>query len=68
MLVLTWSCRVCSLYYADLERAVLQATDRRDTLLMRMVDDSVLVTRDRATALHFLHTMHHGTGPLHFPA
>ena len=52
---------LCSYFYGDLEQKALKSPgDSADTLLMRLVDDFLLITPDRSVAMNFLRTMHRG--------
>ncbi len=62
------SSTLCNYFYADLERkhlAFLQSNetdgdDGNDSLLMRLIDDFLLITTDRKKAARFVQTMHRG--------
>ena len=52
---------LCNYFYAELEREVLQRfLSPDDTLLLRLVDDFLLITSNANTATHFLTTMIRG--------
>lgn len=51
---------LCSLYYAKLEKKTLTSFISEDDLLMRLVDDFLLVTPSKETAQTFFKTMYLG--------
>ncbi|KAK8083728.1 hypothetical protein PG996_002509 [Apiospora saccharicola] len=51
---------LCNYFYADLELHVLKFLDADDCLLLRLIDDFLLITTDRDKAARFVETMHHG--------
>ena len=52
---------LCSFFYGDLETEALKLPEEsKNSLLMRLVDDFLMVTTDRSVAMGFLRTMHHG--------
>ena len=51
---------LCTFLYGSLEQTHLPYTTSPNTLLLRMVDDFLLITTDRTHATRFLHTMHVG--------
>ena len=51
---------LCNYFYADLEAQVLPFLDSEDCLLMRLIDDFLLITTDRAKAARFIEIMHCG--------
>jgi telomerase reverse transcriptase len=51
---------LCSYFYADLEAHELQFLRSRDSLLLRLIDDFLLITTDRSHAKKFLQVMHDG--------
>ncbi|RDA84438.1 hypothetical protein CP532_2149 [Ophiocordyceps camponoti-leonardi (nom. inval.)] len=51
---------LCSYFYADLEMRHLAFLRGPDCLLMRLIDDFLLITLDRDKAVDFLRTMHRG--------
>lgn len=51
---------LCNYFYADLEAQHLAFLDSPDCLLLRLVDDFLLITLDRAKAARFVETMHRG--------
>ncbi|RDA96012.1 hypothetical protein CP533_5880, partial [Ophiocordyceps camponoti-saundersi (nom. inval.)] len=51
---------LCSYFYADLETRHLGFLDAPDCLLMRLIDDFLLITLDQSKAVQFLRTMHRG--------
>jgi len=51
---------LCNFFYGKLEKEVLQFVARPDTILLRLIDDFLLITPERALAETFLRTMHNG--------
>lgn len=51
---------LCNFFYAELERDVLGFTSEDNCLLLRLLDDFLLITTDRASAERFVHVMHRG--------
>jgi telomerase reverse transcriptase len=51
---------LCSFFYGKLEKEVLGFLRRPDTILLRLIDDFLLITTERAVAEKFLDTMHQG--------
>ncbi|KAK8140264.1 hypothetical protein PG984_000330 [Apiospora sp. TS-2023a] len=51
---------LCNYFYADLELHVLKFLDADDCLLLRLIDDFLLITTDRSKAARFVETMHRG--------
>ena len=51
---------LCNFFYGDFERNCLGFLDDVDCLLMRLIDDFLLITPSRRTAVQFLQTMHKG--------
>lgn len=51
---------LCNYFYADLEAQYLGFLASPDTLLLRLIDDFLLVTLDRDKAVRFVDTMHQG--------
>lgn len=51
---------LCSFFYAELEREVLSFVQQGDTLLLRLIDDFLLISTNRDVATRFVHTMHAG--------
>ncbi|PFH59674.1 hypothetical protein XA68_12026 [Ophiocordyceps unilateralis] len=51
---------LCNYFYADLERRHLGFLDAPDCLLMRLIDDFLLITLDESKAVEFVTTMHRG--------
>ncbi|KAK8087976.1 hypothetical protein PG997_002937 [Apiospora hydei] len=51
---------LCNYFYADLEMHVLKFLDSNDCLLLRLIDDFLLITTDRSKAARFVETMHRG--------
>lgn len=51
---------LCNYFYADLEAKHLQFLRSRDSLLLRLIDDFILITTNRAHAKRFIQIMHDG--------
>lgn len=51
---------LCNYFYAELESDVLSFTLNRDCLLLRLLDDFLLITVDRQHAERFIRVMHRG--------
>lgn len=51
---------LCNLFYAELEREVLGFTLNEDCLLLRLLDDFMLISTSRQHAERFVHVMHEG--------
>jgi telomerase reverse transcriptase len=51
---------LCNFFYGSLERDILQFTRRADTVLIRLIDDFLLVSLDQSVAVRFLQLMHQG--------
>jgi telomerase reverse transcriptase len=51
---------LCNFYYAELERKVLGFINPEESLLIRLVDDFLLITPRADTAMQFLKVMIHG--------
>ncbi|KAK6841330.1 oxoglutarate iron-dependent oxygenase [Apiospora arundinis] len=51
---------MCNYFYADLELHVLRFLDADDCLLLRLIDDFLLITTDKGKAARFVETMHRG--------
>lgn len=56
----TVSSLLCSFFYADMEQRILGFTQTRGTLLLRLIDDFLLISVDRAVAERFAKVMHAG--------
>ncbi|KAK6206005.1 Telomerase reverse transcriptase [Pestalotiopsis sp. IQ-011] len=54
------SSTLCNYFYADLEMHVLKFLDSPDCLLLRLIDDFLLVTTERTKASRFVEAMHTG--------
>ena len=52
---------LCSFFYAEFERNRLGFLDTGDNLLLRLIDDFLLITTDRAQAQRFMQTMSQGS-------
>lgn len=51
---------LCNFFYAELERDVLGFALGKDSLLLRLLDDFLLITVDRGHAERFVQVMHEG--------
>ncbi len=51
---------LCNFFYAELERDVLSFTSRKDCLLLRLLDDFLLISASREIATRFVRVMHRG--------
>lgn len=51
---------LCNYFYADLEATHLSFLNPKESLLLRLIDDFLLITTNRAHAKHFLEVMHEG--------
>lgn len=51
---------LCNYFYADLEKNHLGFLLEPDCLLMRLIDDFLLITLDKSKAVKFVDTMHRG--------
>lgn len=51
---------LCNYFYADLEARHLRFLDEPDCLLLRLIDDFLLITLDKSKAVRFVNTMHLG--------
>lgn len=51
---------LCSFMYAELEREVLTFLQDGQSLLLRLIDDFLVVTTKQDVARHFMHVMHAG--------
>lgn len=51
---------LCNYFYAQLEAEHLSFLDAPDTLLLRLIDDFLLITLDRSKASRFVEVMHGG--------
>ena len=51
---------LCNYFYADLESKHLHFLDAPDSLLLRLIDDFLLITLDKSKAVKFVNTMHLG--------
>lgn len=54
------SSTLCNYFYADLEIHVLPFLNSEDCLLLRLIDDFLLITTDKGKAARFVDTMHRG--------
>lgn len=50
----------CNYFYADLEVHVLSFLNSENCLLLRLIDDFLLITTDKSKAARFVETMHRG--------
>ena len=51
---------LCNLYYAEFEKEHLAFIHEEESLLIRLIDDFLLITTSKASAERFLQTMHDG--------
>ena len=51
---------ICNFFYADLEEQYLSFLDQNDSLLLRLIDDFLLITTNKEHATTFLQIMHSG--------
>ena len=51
---------LCSFFYAKLEQEVLPRFEASESLLVRLIDDFLLITTNKTHAEEFLRTMHRG--------
>ncbi|TID27305.1 telomerase reverse transcriptase [Venturia nashicola] len=51
---------LCNFFYGSLEKDILQFTQRADSILIRLIDDFLLVSLDQGVAVRFLQLMHQG--------
>lgn len=51
---------LCNYFYADLEATHLDFLDPKESLLLRLIDDFLLITTNRRHAKRFLKVMHEG--------
>lgn len=51
---------LCNFFYGSLEKDVLKFTGRADTVLIRLIDDFLLVSLDQGVADGFVQLMHQG--------
>lgn len=51
---------LCSYFYAELERTALKFVNGEGSLLLRLIDDFLVITTDRNVAENFMYTMHAG--------
>jgi len=51
---------LCSYFYAELERRALGFVNDEDSLILRLIDDFLVIATDRNVAEKFMHTMHAG--------
>lgn len=51
---------LCNYFYADLEAKCMSFTQENNSLLLRLIDDFLFITRDRAKAIEFLEATHKG--------
>ena len=54
------SSMLCNLFYADMERNKLGFLQRRDGILLRLVDDFLFISLDKGRSIKFLEVMLHG--------
>lgn len=53
---------LCSYFYAELEREVLGFVNDDNSVLLRLIDDFMIISTKRDTASRFMQTMHAGIG------
>jgi telomerase reverse transcriptase len=51
---------LCSYFYTELEKSALGFVNNENSLLMRLIDDFLIITTDRHVAETFMRTMHAG--------
>lgn len=51
---------LCSYFYSEMEAQVLGFLDHSRTMLLRLIDDFLVISTDRGVAERFMHTMHRG--------
>lgn len=51
---------LCNLFYADMERECFPFLKQDESLLLRLIDDFLLITTKKAVATRFLQTLHDG--------
>ena len=51
---------LCSFFYGDMERKHLNFLRNSQSLLLRLIDDFLLITTDKSQAINFVQTMHKG--------
>jgi telomerase reverse transcriptase len=51
---------LCSYFYAELEKSAFSFVNHESSLLMRLIDDFLIITTDRHVAESFMRTMHAG--------
>jgi len=51
---------LCSFFYAELEKEVLDFLDPSQSLLLRLIDDFLLISTERAVVERFVQVMHAG--------
>lgn len=51
---------LCSLFYAGMEEKVLNFVKDGESLLLRLIDDFLLITTNEQTARHFMRVLHAG--------
>lgn len=51
---------LCNFFYAEFERIVLHYIRRPDTIMMRLVDDFLVISTDRVTVGRFMNNMQEG--------
>lgn len=54
------SSTLCNYFYADLEVHVLSFLNTDDCLLLRLIDDFLLITTDKRKAIRFVEVLHNG--------
>ena len=51
---------LCNLFYADLERTYYSFLSNEESLFLRLIDDFLLITTNKAHAVRFVEIMHRG--------
>lgn len=51
---------LCNFFYAELEEKMLSFVNDGESLLLRLIDDFLLISTDRSTATRFVQLMHNG--------
>ncbi|RWA12419.1 hypothetical protein EKO27_g2666 [Xylaria grammica] len=54
------SSTLCNYFYADLEVHVLSFLNSDDCMLLRLIDDFLLITTDKSKAIQFIQVLHQG--------
>ncbi|MCJ1391128.1 hypothetical protein MMC18_003990 [Xylographa bjoerkii] len=51
---------LCNFFYAEFEKECLDFLNKSDSLLLRIIDDFLLITTNRSHAIRFIQIMHEG--------